>query len=344
LNKRILGAIALLAALAASAANAQGVKWHPGHYVMLLGGETRSGVLTRINEIGQVPAIKGVQVRIWWHELEPQKGVYDFSSINAYLNRLKAQPTPKRLVVRIMDRRFGVSSRSNIVPNYLLTQSIYNGGLVRTKNGYAARLWEAPVMDRLIALYRAIGARYDGDAYFEGVMTEETTLGLTNFPSGYSHAKVKLQHERLAAAASNAMPHTNVFVNASWIGSTSLMQDLYQSFVPLPVAAGGSNTIPGDMTLGQRVLTGVTGADYRGRLAIGTAVETGELGGSHGDFTPQQINNYAYNTLRANHVFWAYNTWKGDSTQRWSTGIKPFLRSNPPVRTACPTSYGWCKN
>jgi hypothetical protein len=175
-------------------------------------------------------------------------------------------------------------------------------------------------------------------------MTEETTLGLKHIPSGYSVAKVKAQHERLAAAARKAMPHTNVFVNASWIGSEPLMADLYQDFVPLRVAAGGSDTIPGEMTLGQRVLTGRTGADYRRNLAAGFAVETASLGGSLGDFTPKQISDYAYNTLHANYLFWVYNTWKGDSTQRWSTGIKPFLRSNPPIRTACPTSYGWCKN
>jgi hypothetical protein len=111
----------------------------------------------------------------------------------------------------------------------------------------------------------------------------------------------------------------------------------------LPAAAGGSNTIPGDMTLGQRVMTGVTGSDFRGILAIGSAVETGELGGSHGDFTPKQISDYAYGTLKSNYVFWTYNTWMGDATQRWSTGILPFLRTNPPYRTKCPTSYGLCK-
>jgi hypothetical protein len=312
---------------------------------MLNGANSKSQHLATISDIGREGSVKGVQIRVWWYELEPQKGVYDFSSIDAYLARLKAQPTTKRLVVRIMDRRFGGSSKTGIVPSYLLTQSTYNGGVIQTSQGYAARLWEAPVMDRLIALYRAIGARYDGDANFEGVSTEETTLSLkTPFPSSYTATKLEAQYERLAVAARAAMPHTNVFVYTNFIGSQSLMTELIQSFVPLRVAAGDSNVIPGEMTLGQRIWTGQTGADYRGNLAIGTSVEAAELGGSHGDFTPKQINDFAYGTLRSNYMFWVYNTWMGDSSQRWSTGILPFLRTNPPIRTACPTSYGLCKN
>jgi hypothetical protein len=309
---------------------------------MLNGGNSKSAHLATISELGKESTIKGVQIRIWWHELEPRKGVYNFSSIDAYLSKLKAQPTTKRLVVRIMERRFGTSSKSGIIPSYMLT-SAYNGGVVRTSTGYAARLWEPAVMDRLIALYRAIGARYDGNAYFEGVSTEETTLGLRSpAPSGYTSAKLQTQYTRLATAARKAMPHTNVFFYTNFIGSQSSMEKLIQSFMPLPVGVGDSNVIPGEPTLGQRVWTGVTGGDYRGRLAIGTSVEAGELGGNHGDFTPKQLNDYAYNTLKSNYMFWVYNTWMGDRNQRWSTGILPFLRNNPPIRTGCPSSYGSC--
>jgi hypothetical protein len=342
-NKRVLGAVALLAFLAASSVNAQGVKWHPGHYVTLAGGESPSTHLKRIDEIGKESSIQGVLIRVNWAELEKSTGVYDLSVIDSYLRRLKAQPTPKRLVLRIMDRRFGTGS-SGIVPTYLTSQDVYNGGLVKTSQGYVARIWEKPVMDRLIALYKVVGARYNGDSYFEGMQTGETTLSLkTPFPSGYTHAKLEAQWERLAVAAKASMPSTNVFVMTNWIGSTSLMEQLIQSLMSPSAGVGSANTTPGDPNLGQKVWTGVTGADYRGRLAIAAGVETSELGGRNGDFTPKQIGDYAYNTLRANHVFWAYNTWMGDSTQRWKTGILPYLRKNPPTRTTCPSTYGSCK-
>jgi hypothetical protein len=322
---------------AASAAG-QSIKWHPGHYVMFGAGDSRAQVLNNIAEIGDEPSIKGVQVRIRWYDLETAKGVYDFSDIDAYLAKLRAQPTRKQLVVRVIDRAFNTDSPTGIVPGYLRTTT-YNGGLIRSKTGYVARLWEPAVMDRLIALHQAIGRRYDDDVRFEGLATEETTLALnTPLPSGYSHAKLATQYERLARAVRTAAPRSNFFLYTNFIGSPSIMDDLLQDLVVPRVGAGGSNMVPGNMTQGQQVWTGEYGADYRWLLGLSSSVETGELR----DFTPRQINDWAYYTLRVQHIFWVRNTWAGDSSKRWDTGILPFLRTNPPIRTRCPDSYGIC--
>jgi hypothetical protein len=327
-----------LALLCATAAPAQGIKWHPGHYVMFATDDSEAQILRNIDSIGRESVLKGVQVRIRWYDLETAKGVYDFSSLDKYLQRLKAQPTVKRLVVRVVDRNFETNSSAGIVPNYLLNGT-YNGGLVRTSTGYAPRLWEPAVMDRLIALYQAIGRRYDDDLYFEGMATEETTLSLSQpFPSGYSHAALQRQYTRLVTTARLAAPQSNFFLYTNWIGSADLMDGLMQSLVVARAAAGGSNIFPGRKTLGQRVWTGEYGTDYRWALALSSSVETGELR----DYTPKQIADWSYNTLYLNHVFWVRNTWAGDASRRWDTGILPFLRTNPPVRTRCPTSYAIC--
>lgn len=338
----ILFALAIVGWMSVGTANAQGMKWHPGHYVMFPTGDSQTRNLASIDEIANDTVIRGVQVRILWSTLEKSKGVYDFSSIDAYLKRLKSLPVPKRLVVRIEDRKFGTTSTSGIVPAYLLTESIYKGGLTRTKNGYAARLWEQPVMDRLIALYKAIGARYDSDPYFEGIASEETTLGLiaNNWPAGYTHQALMTQYKRLVSSVRPAMPQSNLFLYTNWMGNDGLMAELIQSLIAPRAAAGGSNVTPNKPTQGQRVWTGQLGADYRGILALSSSVETGELG----SFTPKQINDYAYNTLRVNHLFWVRNTWSGSADKRWSTGILPFLRTNPPIRTTCPSSIAICLN
>ena len=300
--------------------------------------------LANMDEIANDTAIKGVQIRIWWHTLEKSKGVYDFSSIDAYLKKLKSLKVPKQLVVRIEDRKFGTTSTNGIVPDYLRNESIYKRGLTVTSTGYAARLWEQPVMDRLIALYKAIGARYDSDPYFEGIASEETTLSLVKdrWPAGYSHSALETQYSRLVSSVRTAMPQTNLFLYTNWMGADSLMAGLIQSLVEPRAAAGGSNVIPYKPTQGQRVWSGQLGAEYRGLLALSSSVETGELGGNLGNFTPKQINDYAYNTLKVNHLFWVRNTWSGSAAQRWSTGILPFLRTNPPIRTTCPTSIAIC--
>lgn len=334
---------AVLAFAEVTIAEAQAIKWHPGHYVTLANGASQKQHFSHIDELGREPAIKGVQVRIWWYELERSKGKYDFSKIDAYLSKLKAQPTAKRLVVRIMDRAFSTNSRDRIVPDYLLSESQYNGGVVKTKNGFAPRLWEKPVMDRLIALYQALGTRYDADNVFEGLQSGETTLGFNGSkPSGYSVTALAQQYKRFAAEARKTMPRTNLFFATNWLGPDEVMSSLVQSFIGPATGVGGPNTQPGNPTQGQSVWIGKMGADFRGILAISSSVESTELGGSHGDFTPKQIYDFAYNTLRVSHLFWSRNTWNGDQGQQWKSGILPFLRANPPTRSGCPSSYGLC--
>jgi hypothetical protein len=138
------------------------------------------------------------------------------------------------------------------------------------------------------------------------------------------------------------MPQTNLFVFTNWLGSPSLMGQTVQTIFWAGGGVGGPDVIPNALTDGQKTWTGVYGADYRGKLPIANSVEDAELGGSKGSWTPLQLNNFAYDTLHANYVFWVWNTWQGNAAQRWSTGILPFLRTNPKIRTTCPTSYAWC--
>src|SRR5688572_11046794 len=103
------GGLAVLA-LAFSFSSDAAMKWHPGHYVILDGYSSQTSHFTQINEVANVGGVKGVVLRLWWYELEPSKGSYNLSRIDAYLTKLKSSPTPKRLIVRIMDRKFGSST------------------------------------------------------------------------------------------------------------------------------------------------------------------------------------------------------------------------------------------
>jgi hypothetical protein len=343
-----LATLALLACAAAPSTEAQ-VKWHPGHYVKLNAGGTQAEHFRHIDEVGREPVLKGVELYVWWYEIERSKGVYDFSRIDAILGKLKSLPVRKQLVVRVMDRRFGTTSKTAIVPNYLLNEPIYKGGVAFqdvNMAGYVARLWEAPVMDRLIALYRALGMRYDPNPYVEGFATEETTLSISvnksTTPAGYSAASLLKQYLRFAAAARQTMPHSNIFMGTNFIGGEANMGTLIQALHDSDLAAGGPSTIPNRLLESQKVWTGVTGADYRGAIAIGPGVETAVFGGKHGNYSPKQVADWAYQNLGVTHLFWVRNTWTGSDAQRWSTGILPTLRTNPPTRTACPRVYGLC--
>ena len=75
------------------------------------------------------------------------------------------------------------------------------------------------------------------------------------------------------------------------------MSALVQEMRDTGVGAGGSNVIPDNPTLGQQVVDGAFGADFRQEVPIAYGVEAGELG----DFTPAQIGAYAYDALHANY-------------------------------------------
>jgi len=125
--KQLMLAFSALLVLGAAAQSNAAIKWHPGHYVWLDQHIEQSAHFKNIDEIASVSSIKGVEVQIYWAELERAKGQYDFSKIDAYLAKLKSLPVAKRLVVRVMERKFG-SSTSGIVPDYLRNEAVYNGG------------------------------------------------------------------------------------------------------------------------------------------------------------------------------------------------------------------------
>jgi hypothetical protein len=105
---------------------------------------------------------------------------------------------------------------------------------------------------------------------------------------------------------------------------------------------GGPDVLPPPHggTEGDRILMGKAGGvDYRGRMPVAYAVQTPELGGSKGKYTPEQLFEQAYSTLRANYIFWIRNEGTGDAPQKWDTGILPFIRSiDGKINEGCPAS------
>lgn len=314
------------------------MKWNPGHYMLVALGDPQAVRLKHFDEIADEPVIKGAQVRYFWAQLEPEKGLYDFSAIERDLARLRGHG--KHLVIVVMDRRFG-SGSEGIVPEYLLTEPQYGGGIAKTSQGHSARIWDAAVMDREIALYQALGRRFDYDPYVEGITGEETAMGFGSArPQDFTNAALATQLNRWIVAVRTAWPHTNVFLYSNYLSGH--LEGLIAACARNRCGAGGPDIFPppGNGTEGDKILAGASAdVDYRGRMPIAYAVQTPELGGKRGTFTPEQLFDHAYQTLRVNYVFWIRNTWQGGAEQKWSTGILPYLRSiNGKIHTECPSS------
>lgn len=155
------------------------VKWHPGHYLMLMSyGKNSSYYLQNVyNELEAHSALRGVAVRFTWKELEPAKGVYNFSSIDKHLAEVAARN--KRLMILLETKSF---KPIVMVPDYLKTAT-YEGGVFphgtrgSVIQGYNIKLWNTQVRDRLAALIDALGEHLNSHPYFEGLGLQETAMG-----------------------------------------------------------------------------------------------------------------------------------------------------------------------
>ena len=92
------------------------VKWHPGHYYAPMPFmRANPSIMAQIYaELKATPALRGLQVRFPWPELEPEEGRYDFKAIEQILAELA--PMNKHLVILLELKSF--SPQVFPVPTY----------------------------------------------------------------------------------------------------------------------------------------------------------------------------------------------------------------------------------
>jgi hypothetical protein len=316
------------------------IKWHPGHYMLLRSDAPQS----HLDDIRGEPTVLGAQIRYQWTELEPRKDQYDFSRIESDLNYLASMPTPKRLVVQILDREFHTDEATGSVPDYLLTDPQYNGGVARSNTGYVARLWDPVVMDRVIALYRALAKRFNREPYFEGITTAETSLSinLETPPPGYSREALAGQFKRLMTESRKAWPNTNVFFFTNYL--VGELEGLISHAHETRIGVGGPDVTPRAPSYGARIIMGIDGGvRYVGKLPIAFAVQSPELCGKEGCNLPRDLYAHAVNDLGANYIFWLrFGTNKDTPTEKysWREGMLPVIRaSGGKTNPACPGNF-----
>jgi hypothetical protein len=323
----------------AAADDAVYTKWNPGHYMLPFRGDTPAQRAKSFDALAREPAIKGAQVRYTWAELEPRKGQYDFRAIENDLAQL--QKRGKRLVIQVMDRGFKTDKPDAFVPQYLLSEPEYLGGAVKTKTGYGVRAWDSTVMDREIALFEALGRRFDAEPFVEAIGGEETAPAFgSQRPPDFDAQRLARELQRWITAVRAAWPHTTVLLYSNWLPKG--LKDVMETCARNRCALGGPDLLPppDKGTDGDRILKGAAGGeDYRGRVPVAYAVQPASLGLKH-SYTPAELFGYAYDELHANYIFWTRNSAYGGPAQRWDSGILPFLRSiDGKIHTECPPSY-----
>lgn len=285
------------------------IKFHPGHYVAV-------GPFFELPEIKYIdePALQGVNKRYYWRTLEPEEGIYDFSSIEKdleYLSRHK-----KQLIVFLIDRTFW---KKGGMPGYLSEfERKYDGG------NFVPVRWDPEVVNRFIALGKAIGERFDSHPNFEGVATQESSLGLSEedyLKYGYSPDKYRDALITILTGIQQSMPNSHVFWYQNFMhddrGGVHLRQ-IADTIIGSGIIMGGPDILPYNLWYNKKSYPMYR--EYKDKLTLfcsaqddsykhyinDVRVSVQEPIDEKGYLTMEEVFLFARDSLNVRYLFWNY--------------------------------------
>lgn len=216
---------------------------------------TSTGDFADTQQLLDNPELTGVQILYNWKMLEPEKGRYEFSAIERDL--AVAETLDKAFFVQLQDRFFSENAR--YVPDYLLNDPAYGGGLARQVDdieaesprpeGWVAVQWNPQVRDRYQALLSALAAEFDGR--LEGINLPESAVEIdprtdqTGFScEAYFEATLdNMIHARKVFRTSQVVQYVN-FWPCEWNNSEGYMRRSFETAAELGIGFGGPDIAP----------------------------------------------------------------------------------------------------
>ena len=279
--------------------------------------------------------------------------MYDFSSIDKRLAELAARG--KRLVIQVQTKSF---NGRQVVPNYLKTTE-YEGGEFYTSDygkteirGRNIKLWNLQVRDRLIALFKAMGERYNSHPYFEGISMIETAMGNPLEPLSAAQVAEFYTNKIIVHQQMRSF-----FPNTMTIQEVNYPRSILASFVGGLKDIGTALSSPDTFIEEEGLLYETTKydsdkgiynyyADFSGAIPMIPTVMPKNYENTKGDGTGYvptiaQILAFARDTLRANYIFW---TREEHYEQVLEVLNLKAQRSTPAggLNPACPAAYASC--
>ena len=335
------------------------VKWHPGHYMVLVGANGKYNPSYRedvYRDLKETPTLRGVVVRYSWGELEKSKGDYDFSNIQQILDDVSDQG--KRLIILLELKAATAKSLDKVVPDYMKTPA-YDGGFYNYSNRHVKgrrgiKLWNPQVEERFRALVRALGDRFDNNPHFEGVGFTETAMGNPKRP--LSGSTVDAYYNNLLELnkfASANFPNTMTFQYMNY------PRDTLGSYINTFKNTGGAVGCPDVFLQDPGLLCQGTDDNkpclytyypkLSGELPLVVQIEHANYLNTRYDKKGHKPNvsellNFARDKLDVNYVFWV-------RIPGYFPKVKELLnfqtqRGTPAggLKSACPSAYPGCKS
>jgi hypothetical protein len=308
----------------------------PVHHYVFFGGDRDK--IAEAKPFLENSNIEGAQVIYTWRFLEPRKDQYNFTPVRENIETLAKHG--KKLWIQLQDVSFDASRKN--VPQYLLDDSIYHGGVAAqyrmrandeataVVGGWVARRWDPAVQERFHKLLRELGKEFDGK--IAGINLPETALDLGStgklFPEGFTYdgyrqaIVVNMKALKLAFPKSVAMQYAN-FIPGEWRPDEDkgYLSGVYYAAVAAGVGLGGPDLLPhrqGQVKSSYPLIRQVAN-----RVPTGIAVQDGNLEQIDPDtgkpVTVSELLDYAMNYLRVDYIFW------GTQEPYYSRDILPML-------------------
>jgi len=205
------------------------------------------------------PGVSGVVWHRTWNDVEPSEGVYDFSSYDKVLATITASRNPNcHLWLFIEFKSFSTSPVKNPCPTYLQAK---HSALNSYGNGASTCfMWEPAVVSAYGAMLKAAAAHFDSNPQVEGVILQESALGLdgtysqdvanggTYTATAWRDALISIISQCADAfATSRCMPFLN-FLR----GGQSYLYDISAAIMAIPdnqVCFSGPDVLPNRQSL-----------------------------------------------------------------------------------------------
>jgi hypothetical protein len=281
----------------------------------------------------------GVQIAYSWKQLEYQKDKYDFSIINEDLDFLTKHG--KKLFIQFQDVSF--SMKYNHAPNYLLTDSIFHGGVNKQYKfddyheqsyqelGWVTRRWDPAVQKRLYKLFAALGKQFDG--VIEGINTEETAVTFGSkpllHPQGFTFKSYTDAIIANLTELKKAFPKSNVMVYANFMPGgflpyqdSTYLNAVYNFAWVNCIGVGGPDLLPYD-SVQMANSYGFIKKSFK-KVPTGIAVQDGTIDyinpNTKQKVTAGEIYEFAESCLNLSYVFW------GTEQPYFNTETLPLLK------------------
>ena len=295
-----LAVLAMTICAPASQAYTTTRKFNPGHYTVLLASNSDQRYM---DEAARQAGMRGIMKKYSWADLEPTKGIYDFSGIQADL--AWAQAYGMQLIIMIEDKTFKLERPNPAYLDYLTPRN--------RAGGYTMLRWNPTVVARYKTLTTALGKRFDSHPNFEGIAQQESALGLDNVDLqkyGYTAEKYRDALIESFTHALTVMPRSRVFWYQNYfVGNQAYIGTIVAATGPKGLVMAGPDVLPDKASLVEKSYPFFT--QFKDKMHFGIQVENIcyfhehlTAGYATKYWTPAELFRYSRDKLNVDYMFW----------------------------------------